>query len=102
MARSLAPRRALHGRPRHPGTAGNRTAGFKAAKVQLAWTPAGDNWLCGTPARYEIRSAAGAVVATGTGASSAAVTGKKSDVFTIAFADEAGNWGLPAQFQPAR
>ena len=46
------------------------------------------------------------MVASGTGGSTAAVPGKKGDVFTIAYADEAGNWGLPAtlpaQFQPAR
>ncbi len=33
---------------RPPGTARDRTATFKAAKVQLAWTPPGDDWLCGT------------------------------------------------------
>ena len=87
---------------RPPGTARNRSAAFKAAKVQLAWTPPGDDWLCGTPARFEIRNAAGAVVATGTSGSSAAVPGKKGDVFTIAYADEAGNWGLPAAFPAAR
>jgi hypothetical protein len=87
---------------RPPGTARDRTAGFKAAKVRLAWTPPGDDWLCGTPARYEIRNAAGTLVATGTSGSSAAVPGKKGHVYTIAYADEAGNWGLPAAFPAAR
>jgi hypothetical protein len=78
------------------------TATFKAAKAQLAWTAPGDDWLCGTPARYEIRNAAGAVVASGTAGNAAAVPGKKGDRFTIAYADEAGNWGLPAAFPPVR
>jgi hypothetical protein len=30
------------------------------------------------------------------------VAGRKGDVFTIAYADEASNWGLPAQFPAAR
>jgi hypothetical protein len=87
---------------RPPGTARNRAATFKAAKVQLAWTPPGDDWLCGTPAHYEVRDAAGSVVASGTSGGDAAVPGRKGDVFTIAYADEAGNWGLPAQFPAAR
>ena len=70
--------------------------------MQLAWTPPGDDWLCGTPARYEIRDAAGTVVASGANGGAAAVPGRKGDVFTIAYADEAGNWGLPAQFPAAR
>ena len=45
---------------------------------------------------------AGALVASGTTGGSAAVPGKKGDVFTIAYADEAGNWGLPVQFPPVR
>jgi hypothetical protein len=87
---------------RPPGTARNRAATFKAAKVQLAWTPPGDDWLCGTPAHYEVRDAAGSVVASGTSGGDAAVPDRKGDVFTIAYADEAGNWGLPAQFPAAR
>jgi hypothetical protein len=45
---------------------------------------------------------AGFDAAGGTGASSAAVPGRKGDVFTIAYADEAANSGIPAQFPPAR
>ena len=52
--------------------------------------------------RYEIRNAAGNVVASGTGGGAAAVPAKKGDVFTITYADEASNWGLPVQFPPAR
>ena len=40
--------------------------------------------------------------AAGTGGGTAAVPGRKGDAFTIAYADEASNWGLPAQFPPAR
>jgi hypothetical protein len=42
------------------------------------------------------------VVASATGGAAVAVPGRKGDVFTIAYADEAGNWGLPAQFAAAR
>jgi len=49
-----------------------------------------------------VRNAAGTVVASGTGGSTAAVPGRKGDVFTIAYADEASNWGISAQFPPAR
>ena len=55
-----------------------------------------------SPGWHVAAHAAGAVVASGTGGSTAAVPGRKGDVFTIAYADDAGTWGLPAQFPAAR
>jgi hypothetical protein len=85
---------------RPPGTAGSRKATRKGNTVTLTWTPPGDDWLCGTPARYEIRRGA-ELVATGTSGAKTTVPGAKGDRFTIAYADEAGNWGLPASFSVA-
>jgi hypothetical protein len=71
--------------------------------VRLSWTPPGDDWLCGTPARWDITRASGEVVASGTSGSSASLPASlKRESFTIRYVDEAGNWGLPASFGAVR
>ncbi|MEA2312143.1 MAG: hypothetical protein QOE28_2111, partial [Solirubrobacteraceae bacterium] len=88
---------------RPPGTARDRTAAFTGGRLRLTWTPPGDDWLCGTPARYEIATATGAVVASGTSGGTASLPANLKDQrFTIRYVDEAGNWGLPAAFPAAR
>ena len=65
----LAPRRAVHRRLRHRQPPARHRPPSLQRDVRAArtahsnWTAPGDDWLCGTPARYEIRNAAGAVVA---------------------------------------
>jgi hypothetical protein len=87
---------------RPPGTARDRTARRKGNAIALSWTAPGDDWLCGTPARYEIRTAAGQLVASGTSGSTASVPASlRGATLEISYADEAGNWSLPAAFPAA-
>jgi hypothetical protein len=85
---------------RPPGTARDRKAARKGATVTLTWPPPGDDWLCGTPARYEVRKG-GHLVSSGTSGGRITVPGGKGDVFTIAYVDDAGNWSLQAAFPAA-
>jgi hypothetical protein len=87
---------------RPPGTARDRIAKRKGNAIALSWTAPGDDWLCGTPARYEIRTAAGQLVASGTSGSTASVPASlRGATLEISYADEAGNWSLPAAFPAA-
>jgi hypothetical protein len=88
---------------RPPGTATGLGASFTGGRLRLAWHPPGDDWLCGAAARWEIAGAGGAVRASGTTATTALLPARlKDERLTIAFADEAGNWGRSASFPAAR